>query len=74
MNREKAILKPIMEVIRGKVTEEMTEEKMQLLADELIREVGAFPDKSIISAYEAEPGLSRLPDYVVSRAIEEIIR
>jgi hypothetical protein len=35
--------------------------------------VGAFPDKSIISAYEADPALGKLPDYVVARAIEEII-
>ena len=63
----------LMEAIRGKVTEGMTEERMWQLAGELIREVGAFPDKSIISTYEVEPALSKLPDYVVARAIEEII-
>ena len=50
----------------------LMEEKLQLLAEELIEEAGAFPDKSIISAYEAQPGLRKLPDYIVSRAIEEI--
>jgi hypothetical protein len=48
--------------------------RMWQLAEELIRQVGAFPDKSIISGYEAGPALKKLPDYVVARAIEEIIR
>jgi hypothetical protein len=51
----------------------MTEENMRRLADELIRKVGAFPDRSIIPAYEAEPALGKLPDYVVARAIEETL-
>jgi len=46
---------------------------LTVLADELIKDVGAFPDKSIISAYKASPALSKLPDYVVATAIEEII-
>ena len=50
------------------------EERLDLLAEELINELGAFPDKSIISAYKAEPGLRKLPDYIVSRTIEEIIK
>ena len=50
------------------------EKNLRLAADELIREVGAFPDISIISAYQAEPSLSKLPDYIVARTIEEIIR
>jgi len=50
------------------------EERLDLLAEELIKELGAFPDKSIISAYEAEPGLRKLPDYIVSRTIEEMIK
>ena len=48
--------------------------RLDLLAEELIKELGAFPDKSIISAYEAEPGLRKLPDYIVARTIEEIIK
>ncbi len=52
----------------------MTDEKMYRLADELIKKLGAYPDKSIISAYEAKPALGKLPDYIVARAIEEIIR
>ena len=50
------------------------EERFDLLAEELIKELGAFPDKSIISAYKAEPGLRKLPDYIVSRTIEEMIK
>jgi len=64
----------LMEAARTKAEVEMTEERMRELANELIREVGAFPDKSIISAYEAEPALGKLPDYVVAQVIEEIIR
>jgi len=52
---------------------EMTEQRLQPLVDELIEEVGAFPDKSIISAYEAEPALNKLPDYMVALAIEKTI-
>jgi len=50
------------------------EERLEFLTEELIKEVGAFPDKSIISAYEAEPGLRKLPDYIVARTIEEITK
>ena len=50
------------------------EERLGFLAEELIKELGAFPDKSIISSYNAEPGLRGLPDYIVSRTIEEIIK
>ena len=50
------------------------EERLSSLAEQLIKELGAFPDKTIISAYEAEPGLRKLPDYIVARTIEEIIK
>ena len=59
---------------QDKAEAQMSEERLKELADELIAEVGAFPDKSIISAYEAEPALNKLPDYIVGRAIEEILR
>jgi len=48
-------------------------ESVELLAAELIMQVGAFPDKSIIAGYEAKPGLRKLPDYIAARTIEEII-
>ena len=63
----------LVRVVRDKTEPGLTEHGMRELADELIRELGAFPDKSIISAYEAEPALSKLPDYIVARATEEII-
>jgi hypothetical protein len=64
----------LLEAVRAKAEIGMTEEKMRGLADELIREVGAFPDESIISAYEAAPALGKLPDYIVARTIEETVR
>ena len=51
-----------------------TDDRTDELVDELIAECGAFPDRSIISTYEAAPSLSRLPDYIVARAIEQVIR
>ena len=51
----------------------VTDENLRLLAGELIEKLGAFPDRSIISAYEDSPTLQKLPDYIVGRAIEEII-
>jgi predicted dinucleotide-utilizing enzyme len=59
---------------QDKAEAQMSEEKLKELADEMIAQVGAFPDRSIISAYEAEPALNKLPDYIVGRAIEEILR
>lgn len=64
----------LVEAVHAKAEVEMSEERMRELAGELIKEVGAFPDGSIISAYEAKPALGKLPDYIVARAIEEIIR
>jgi len=52
----------------------VTDENLRSLAEDLIRQVGAFPDRSIIRAYEAAPALRKLPDYVVARAIEQILR
>jgi len=62
----------LVKLAREKAQTEMTERKLRLLADEMIKEAGAFPDRSIISAYEAKPALQKLPDYIVARAIEEI--
>lgn len=49
------------------------DEELMRLTEKLIRRVGAFPDRSIIAAYHAAPALQKLPDYVVARAIEEVI-
>jgi hypothetical protein len=49
------------------------DEELPSVAANLIRQVGAYPDRSILEAYGAEPALQKLPDYLVARAIEEII-
>jgi len=53
--------------------EGVSDDTQETLADELIRRAGAFPDRSIIAAYEAGPALQKLPDYAVACAIEEIV-
>jgi len=69
----RAEFEALVESARGKAEAGVTEEGLRPLAEELIKDLGAFPDKSIISSYEAEPGLRKLPDYVVARTIEEIV-
>jgi len=64
----------LLEAARQKTRAEVGEQQLRTLANELVRERGAFPDRSIISAYEAEPALQKLPDYILARAIEETIR
>ena len=63
----------LVETVQSKAVEDLTEERLQLLADEIIAEAGVFPDRSIISAYEEQPGLNKLPDYIVARTLEEVI-
>ncbi len=50
-----------------------SDERLGVLAGELIHRVGAFPDRSIVAAYHAKPALQKLPDYIVACAIEEIV-
>jgi hypothetical protein len=64
----------LLEAVQQKTQAGITEDGLQQLADELIQQYGAFPDNSIISAYEAVPALNKLPDYIVARLIEDIIR
>ena len=63
----------LVETARSKAVEDLTEEQLRPVAEEIIAEVGVFPDRSIISAYEEKPGLNKLPDYIVARTIEEVI-
>jgi len=70
----RAEFETLVETARSKAEAGLTEQSLQVLADELIKQIGAFPNTSIISAYKAEPALGKLPDYIVARAIEEIIR
>jgi hypothetical protein len=51
----------------------LTDEQLCQSAGELIREMGAYPDHSIIAGYEAAPAPQKLADYIVARAIEEVI-
>ncbi len=59
--------------VRALADEHATDEKLPELADRLIRQMGAFPDRSIIAAYAAKPTLQKLPDFIVSTAIEQVI-
>lgn len=63
----------LVQAVRSKTEPNAKEERLRVLAAEIVARVGAFPDKSIISAYEARPDLKKLPDYIVARAIEQII-
>lgn len=58
---------------RALADEETADEKLGELADQLIHQVGAFPDRSIIAAYRKKPTLQKLPDFAVSVAIEQVI-
>jgi hypothetical protein len=52
---------------------EVDDDRLPPLADELIEQVGAFPDRSILAAYISEPTLQKLPDYILACAIEQVI-
>ncbi|MHC4086171.1 MAG: hypothetical protein ACYSWZ_19285 [Planctomycetota bacterium] len=69
----RAEFEALVEAAKSKTQPDMDEQELRELADELINDVGAFPDKSIISAYKTKPALSKLPDYITARAIEEIV-
>jgi hypothetical protein len=69
----RAEFETLVETARSKAELLIGQENYEQQAMELIKEAGAFPDKSIISAYRAGPALNKLPDYVVARVIEEII-
>jgi len=58
---------------RALAGEEMSDELLRSTADGLIRQVGAFPDRSIIAGYGEKPTLQKLPDYVVALAIEQVV-
>jgi hypothetical protein len=69
----RAEFEELVEAAQNKIQTQTNEDQLQELADELIKDLGAFPDKSIIFAYRASPALGKLPDYVVAMAIEELI-
>jgi hypothetical protein len=43
-------------------------------AARLIHRCGAYPDESIISAYDADPAPHKLADYIVAMAIESLLK
>ena len=63
----------LVEAARRKAQKGVSGDNLRALAEELIGELGAYPDNSIISAYEAGPALAKLPDYIVARAIREVV-
>jgi hypothetical protein len=68
-----AEFKSLVEAAQTKLQERTDQQQLQELSDELIKDLGAYPDKSIISAYQANPALGKLPDYIVAKAIEELV-
>ena len=44
------------------------------IAEVLIEEFGAFPDKSIIKTYSAKPKPNYLPEYALAVAIQQVVR
>jgi hypothetical protein len=69
----RAEFQDLVAIARSLAAEGVSDDAMNDLADELIRRAGAFPDRSIVAAYRAEPTLQKLPDYIVACGIEEII-
>lgn len=66
----RAEFKALLEAAQTKLQVRTNEQQLQELANELIKDHGAFPDKSIIAAYKDCPALGKLPDYIVAKAIE----
>ena len=63
----------LIKVVRQKSETDMSEDRMREVALEMIQELGAYPDRSIIAGYEEQPTLNKLPDYVVAQVIEREI-
>jgi hypothetical protein len=57
---------------QSKAEQDMTDARLRELAGELIQEMGAFPNRSIIQTYEASPALNRVPDYIVAQAFANV--
>jgi len=64
----------LIKAVQTGAQENMTAEQITKFTDELIKECGAFPDKTIIETYRQAPALNRLPDYIVSSAVEKLIQ
>jgi hypothetical protein len=69
----RAEFEALVDAARNKAESGLSDEELRLVAEELIEEAGAYPNESVISTYEATPGLGKLPDYIVAQAIREIV-
>lgn len=58
---------------RSLAAEAASDETLPNCVGALIRQAGAFPDRSIIAGYHAGPTLQKLPDFIVACVIEEIV-
>ena len=63
----------LVETARDMVEAATGEVNVGVLAEEMAKQCGAFPDGSIIAGYEGGPGLNRLPDYIAAGAMEDAI-
>ena len=69
----RAEYKRLIQVAWEKTQTDMLEDRVGEVAAEIIQELGAYPDRSIIAGYEERPTLNKLPDYVVAQVIEHNI-
>ncbi len=63
----------ILGAIKEIVNKGFDEKNVEQYARQLIKDFGAFPDKSIIEAFRERPALQKIPDYIVACSIEKII-
>lgn len=64
----------LLDAIKVFVNQGFDEKNVEQYAKKLIKEFGAFPDKSIIESFNKQPALQKIPDYVVACSIEKIIK
>jgi hypothetical protein len=63
----------LVEAARSLAAEMVSDDTLPDRVEALIRQAGAFPDRSIITAYRAGPALQELPDYLVACVLEEVV-
>jgi len=69
----RAEFEALLQAARDLAQPDMTDEQLPTLVDQLIKRFGAFPQASIIAAYNAAPACHKLPDYIVASAIAELL-
>ncbi len=63
----------LLDAIKEIVNKGFDEKNVERYSRRLIKEFGAFPDKSIIKAFKEKPALQKIPDFLVACSIEKII-